>query len=158
LGSTFERIALPDDLVARVEGKSSLGRLGLLIHSSLPAGVELLVRTEGGVERRTIGELVKSQEPCEVVSFDPGSFAVGYHRVTGFYEGPADKIYEVRLASGRRVRVTAGHNLFTLDRDGSVRKVLTAELNEGVLVAVPHRIPDSPAATALLDLQHLVPE
>src|SRR5690606_26622720 len=76
LGSTFERIALPDDLVARVEGKSSLGRLGLLIHSSLPAGEELLVRTRQGVERRTIGALVKSQEPCEVISFDPESFAV----------------------------------------------------------------------------------
>lgn len=34
LGSTFERIGVPDDLVARVEGKSSLGRLGLLIHST----------------------------------------------------------------------------------------------------------------------------
>ncbi len=34
LGSTYERIALPDDLVARLEGKSSLGRLGLLIHST----------------------------------------------------------------------------------------------------------------------------
>jgi dCTP deaminase len=34
LGSTLERVALPDDLVARVEGKSSLGRLGLLIHST----------------------------------------------------------------------------------------------------------------------------
>ena len=34
LGSTSERVALPDDLVARLEGKSSLGRLGLLIHST----------------------------------------------------------------------------------------------------------------------------
>ncbi|MEX2274951.1 MAG: dCTP deaminase [Actinomycetota bacterium] len=34
LGSTAERVALPDDLVARLEGKSSLGRLGLLIHST----------------------------------------------------------------------------------------------------------------------------
>jgi len=34
LGSTLERVAVPDDLVARVEGKSSLGRLGLLIHST----------------------------------------------------------------------------------------------------------------------------
>ncbi len=34
LGSTLERIALPTDLVARLEGKSSLGRLGLLIHST----------------------------------------------------------------------------------------------------------------------------
>ena len=34
LGSTFERIKLGDDIVARLEGKSSLGRLGLLIHST----------------------------------------------------------------------------------------------------------------------------
>jgi dCTP deaminase len=34
LGSTLERVTVPDDLVARIEGKSSLGRLGLLIHST----------------------------------------------------------------------------------------------------------------------------
>jgi dCTP deaminase len=34
LGSTRERVGIPDDLVARLEGKSSLGRLGLLIHST----------------------------------------------------------------------------------------------------------------------------
>jgi dCTP deaminase len=34
LGSTLERVRLPEDLVARLEGKSSLGRLGLLIHST----------------------------------------------------------------------------------------------------------------------------
>jgi dCTP deaminase len=34
LGSTAERVKLADDMVARLEGKSSLGRLGLLIHST----------------------------------------------------------------------------------------------------------------------------
>lgn len=34
LGSTLERINVPDYLVGRIEGKSSLGRLGLLIHST----------------------------------------------------------------------------------------------------------------------------
>jgi dCTP deaminase len=34
LGSTLERVELPNDLVARLEGRSSLGRLGLLIHST----------------------------------------------------------------------------------------------------------------------------
>ena len=34
LGSTLEHIELPDDLVARLEGKSSLGRIGLVIHST----------------------------------------------------------------------------------------------------------------------------
>ena len=34
LGSTFEKVTLPDDVAARLEGKSSLGRLGLLTHST----------------------------------------------------------------------------------------------------------------------------
>jgi dCTP deaminase len=34
LGQTLEWVRLPDDIVARLEGKSSLGRLGLLIHST----------------------------------------------------------------------------------------------------------------------------
>jgi dCTP deaminase len=34
LGATLERISLPDDLVARLDGKSSLGRLGLQVHST----------------------------------------------------------------------------------------------------------------------------
>lgn len=34
LGSTLETVGLPNDLVARVEGKSSLGRIGLLIHAT----------------------------------------------------------------------------------------------------------------------------
>ena len=34
LGQTLEKVTLPNDLVARLEGKSSLGRLGLLIHST----------------------------------------------------------------------------------------------------------------------------
>lgn len=34
LASTFEFVTLPDDIAARLEGKSSLGRLGLLTHST----------------------------------------------------------------------------------------------------------------------------
>ena len=34
LGSTFEVVTLPDDVAGRLEGKSSLGRLGLLTHST----------------------------------------------------------------------------------------------------------------------------
>ena len=34
LGSTLESVEMPDDLVGRIEGKSSLGRLGLMVHST----------------------------------------------------------------------------------------------------------------------------
>ena len=34
LGRTLERVRMPDDLVSRIEGKSSLGRLGLIVHAT----------------------------------------------------------------------------------------------------------------------------
>lgn len=34
LGRTLEWVELPDDVVSRVEGKSSLGRLGLIVHAT----------------------------------------------------------------------------------------------------------------------------
>ena len=34
LGTTFEKVSLSNKVVARLEGKSSLGRIGLLIHST----------------------------------------------------------------------------------------------------------------------------
>lgn len=34
LAATVEKVEVPDDLVARLEGKSSLGRLGLIVHST----------------------------------------------------------------------------------------------------------------------------
>jgi dCTP deaminase len=34
LGSTLERVELPADIVARIEGRSSLGRLGLIVHAT----------------------------------------------------------------------------------------------------------------------------
>ena len=34
LGATLEYVSIPDDIVARIEGKSSLGRLGLIVHAT----------------------------------------------------------------------------------------------------------------------------
>ena len=142
LGSTLERVELPDYVVGRLEGKSSLGRLGLLIHSSLPGSEPVLVRdAEGAIRWRPIEEVVRKDLGAEVVSFDPDTFEVGFQQITGRYEGPPDRIFEVVLASSRRVRVTSGHNLFTLGRDGQIEKVRTGELNPGTLVAVPGFVP-----------------
>jgi dCTP deaminase len=49
LGVTLEKIRIPDDMVARVEGRSSLGRLGIIIHSTagfVDAGFEGTITLE----------------------------------------------------------------------------------------------------------------
>ncbi|GAC1310742.1 MAG: hypothetical protein NVSMB16_07430 [Acidimicrobiales bacterium] len=158
LGSTHERVKLPNDLVARLEGKSSLGRLGLLIHSSLPGSEPVVILHDGRVESIPIEEIVRKQIPGSVVAFDPDTFEISYQEITGWYEGPPDRIFEVRLASGRSVRVTAGHNLFTLDRDGALAKTRTAALAKGTRVAIPGRIPAADLPAPLVRMLDLAPE
>jgi deoxycytidine triphosphate deaminase/intein/homing endonuclease len=165
LGSTYEKVSLPDDLVGRIEGKSSLGRLGLLIHSSLPGSEPVWVLDAGVLVPRPIEDVVRKQQPAKVAVFDPDTFAVEFQEITGWYEGPPDRIYEVELASGRRVRVTAGHNLFTLDRRGNLRKVSTCALRPGARVAVPGIVPDpdpstsgQPVASAEIVVATMVPD
>lgn len=137
LATTFERVVLPDDVVGRLEGKSSLGRLGLLIHSSLPGSEPVLVLRGGRLRPHPIQQVVREKMAGAVVAFDPETLQVGYHEISGWYEGPPDRIYEIVLASERRVRVTAGHNLFTLDRDGRLAKIRTGQLTSGTRLAVP---------------------
>ncbi len=144
LASTLERVTLPDDVVGRLEGKSSLGRLGLLIHSSLPGSEPVLVLRGGRLQRHPIEEVVRQKMAGAVVAFDPETLQVGCHEISGWYEGPPDRIYAVTLASGRRVRVTAGHNLFTVDDDGRLAKVRTRQLAPGTRLAVPCGMPDPP--------------
>ncbi|HEY3140416.1 MAG TPA: dCTP deaminase [Acidimicrobiales bacterium] len=158
LASTLERVGLPNDLVARIEGKSSLGRLGLLIHSSLPGSEPVLVFDGERLVPRPIEEVVRKQLRGMVAAFDPDTFEVGYHEITGWYEGPPDRIFEVELASGRRVRVTAGHNLFTLDRAGELTKIRTGQLQPGVRIAVPGTLPDPLDEAADIVVADLVPE
>ncbi len=143
LGSTIERVRMPDDLVARLEGRSSLGRLGVVIHSSLPFDAPVLFREEGGVlEERQIGEIVERRLRGQVVGFDKDTFEVGLHHVTNWFTELPDRIYEVRLASGRKVHVTAGHNLFTLNAAGDLCKTPTGSLRPGTRVAIPKWIPE----------------
>ncbi len=156
LGSTIERVKMPDDLVGRLEGRSSLGRLGVVIHSSLPRDAPVLFLDQDGVLGwRPIGELVEKRLRGSVVGFDQDTFGVAFHEVTNWFTELPDKIYEVRLASGRRVHVTAGHNLFTVDGRGDLIKTPTRALGPGTRVAIPKWIPDASDQTPehrLLDL------
>jgi len=156
LGTTKERVEIPPDLIAHVEGRSSLGRLAIVVHASLPYDEEVFLWTpEDGFGFYEIGSVVENERPARAVSFDPKTLRVSTHRVTGYITNPTKRIYRVRLTSGREVRVTKDHNLFTLDEQGGVTR-LPSEDAEGERVMVPDTLPEPPGVRSELDLLDLV--
>ena len=110
LGSTLERVRLPDDLVARLEGKSSLGRLGLLIHSTAGLHRPRLRRARDAraVERRQPADhdLSGDEDRPALVRADvrAGGDAVRLGRARVEVPGPARA--RLRAATGRTSRTS----------------------------------------------------
>ena len=86
LGSTAERIKLPTDMVGRLEGKSSLGRLGLLIHSTagfVDAGWDgqlTLEEMQGGTFTISNGGVYGSMLSTPILN-PPQSGILGLHNI-----------------------------------------------------------------------------
>jgi len=156
LGTTVERVEIPPDLIAHVEGRSSLGRLAIVVHASLPADEEVFLWTpEEGFGLYEIGAIVENERPARAVAFDPETLRVSTHRVTDYITNPTKRIYRIRLTSGREVHVTRDHNLFTLDENGGVVRI-PSEDAEGQFVMVPKALPASPTGVDELDLLDLL--
>ncbi len=142
LGTTYETVEIPNDLVARVEGRSSLGRLAIVVHASLPYEEEVFLWTPmDGFGFYEIGEIVENEVEARAVSFNPETLSVDTHRVTDHITNPPKRIYRVTLESGREVKVTEDHNLFTISPTGEVTRIESRE-SEGELVMVPDKLPE----------------
>ena len=159
LGSTLERVALPDDLVARLEGKSSLGRLGLLIHSSLPASETVMV-----LDRRTLAtrgrSLRSSRSSCGVrrrvrSRHLRGRLSRDHRLVRGSARSDLRGGPRFGPAGARHCRAQPLH---ARSRRAGSRSCGPAELRAGVRIAVPRRIPDPSPTVHEIDLVDLVPE
>ena len=113
LGATYERVTLPDDLVARLEGRSSLGRLGLLIHSTagyVDPGWEGTLT----LELSNVANLpIKLYDGMKIgqISFQrltsPAEIAYGDERLGSRYRGQTDPTasrYHADFERGRVVR------------------------------------------------------
>jgi dCTP deaminase len=152
LGTTKERVEVPDDLIAHVEGRSSLGRLAIVVHASLPADEEVFLWTPSdGFGFHEIGEVVENELTAHAVSFDPHTLRVGTHPVTNYIRNPTKRIFRVTLDSGRQVHVTRDHNLFTLDESGGVTRIPSEEA-VGSHVMVPDTLPGPRGTVEALDL------
>ena len=124
--------------------------LGHVMHNSkwygesLPYDEEVLVKIDGLVRRMKIGELVESYHDrgseVYVAAFD-NEGKVKFSRVTGFIRHVRrSDILEIVTRTGRRIKVTDDHSLFTL-RDGRIESVKAGDLIPGKsFIAIPRKI------------------
>ncbi len=130
------------------------------IEDSVTSDCGIVASRNGRLEKTTIGELIDKQiekygsdvafgrefcsvnpENIKVFSLDKKGKVILSH-VSSFIRHATKKdIYSVKTASGREIRVTADHSLFTLDRDGRIAHIKTNELKPGSRIAVPRVLP-----------------
>jgi dCTP deaminase len=150
LACTKEEVALGDDIVARVEGRSSLGRLALLVHASLPYEEEILFKDGDGLKPLPIGEIVEKKLRGKVLSFEPSTREIGYYSITDWLKNREKRIFKITTSTGREIKLSESHNLFTLDEDGNIVKVPT-RASKGVLIAASYTLPN-PGGIKEIDL------
>lgn len=126
---------------------------------SLPAEEKVLVMINNRLKRIPIGELVEKQpKNAKAVSFDrEGKIIIG--DISAFIKHKnKSKVVEIKTASGRRIKVTDDHSVFTMGKNGVV-SVKTSELIPGKsFIAVPKKLPEPKDAIEQIGLIELLKE
>ncbi|MGI0130378.1 MAG: V-type ATP synthase subunit A [Thermoplasmata archaeon] len=98
-------------------------------------------------------EWVTLRHPLELVSLVADRLVRS--RTSTLYHGKSDSLVSVRTRSGRRVRITPVHRLFTVGPDGTLRETRARDLQPGDYVASVRQVP-APRSDRRLNL-HLTP-
>jgi V/A-type H+-transporting ATPase subunit A len=139
-------------------GKCVAGDTPVLLGNGTVVPIEELHATASRDAVRTVDgtdEWLRTKKPLELYSL------VGQRMVKSrtrtFYKGKSDSIVRVRTRSGRSVRVTPIHRLFTIGPDGVLRETMARDLKPGDYVASVRQIPanrtDSEIRVELAPLQ-----
>ncbi|HTX63007.1 MAG TPA: LAGLIDADG family homing endonuclease, partial [Acidimicrobiales bacterium] len=114
---------------------------------------ELFAEAASHADRRVDGpdEWLHLQEPIELVSLVGDRLVKS--RTKTLYHGKSDSLVRVRTRSGRTVRVTPVHRLFTIGADGTLRETMAKDLRPGDYAASVRQLPAIGRAQAL----HLSP-
>lgn len=126
---------------------------------SLPAEEKVLVMIDNNLQRIPIGELVDEKpKDAQVVCFDTNGKLI-IKEISGFIKhSRASPLVEIKTASGRRIKVTADHSLFTIGNKG-IESVKTSELQaKKSFIAVPKKLPEPTSTLEQIDFIELLKE
>ncbi len=126
---------------------------------SLPHDEKIVILENGMLKRMKIGEVVESNKTnLEVVCFNENGKVI-ISKVTDLIKHRNNsKILKIKTRSGREIRVTDYHSVFTLGKTG-IESIKTSELVSGKsFIAVPKKIPFAENPVEKLDLLEALSE
>ncbi|MBS3152537.1 Flp pilus assembly complex ATPase component TadA [Candidatus Woesearchaeota archaeon] len=130
------------------------------IEDSVIGDCEILIKRGNKIEKSTIGNLIDSN-----ISSYGSWYNLSDHEISGNYEGVEiltrnkenkiiwakpiklirhkvnKNIYEIKTRTGRTIKVTKDHSLFTLGDDCEIKEIKPTEINTGSYIATPRKIP-----------------
>ena len=131
----------------------------IVIEDSVTGDAKMIVKRNGKFEKTTIGEFIdkeieekgfldvdgrnKSLNPngVEIFSVDKNGKTV-LSKPSKFIRHKVNKqIYEIKTTSGRKIKVTEDHSLFTLDEKKILKPIKSKDLREGSFIAIPSKLP-----------------
>src|SRR3989344_3911339 len=128
---------------------------GRLPDGSIDWNEPIIFRENSIVKIRKIGEFIdkyykneesdvpKEVKNIEVPAFDQKELKINWKNADYVYRHKLDeKLYYIKLETGRKLRLTGSHSIFVLRKDG-LRSELTSNIKEGDYVAIPLKIPDN---------------
>ncbi len=129
--------------------------LSMWVGESLPYDEELLVFDGKRIFREKIGKIVEERKSLQVVTFDNDGKAF-FSKIADFIKHPLrGKMLQITTKTGRKIRVTDKHSLFSLV-ENEIEPVSPTRLVEGKSVlAVPSKIPNITIGDGCLNLFEL---
>jgi len=125
---------------------------------SLPAEEKLLVIHNNKIKRIPIGEIVENRLNIKAACFNKDGKVVWSNVSNWIKHRKASKLVEIKTSTGRKIKVTQDHSVFTITNKG-IESVPTSELKMNKsFVAIPKILPQSSNPIYQMDLIELLRE
>src|SRR3989344_3702416 len=110
------------------------------VGESLPYDEKLIVKKEGIVQRMKIGDIVENKENVEVLSFDKDK-RTNFSKINDYIKHPlTSNLLEVTTRTGRKIRVTSDHSLFSFVNGKFVSLPTNYLIPNESYIAIPKRL------------------
>ncbi|MBA7625207.1 hypothetical protein ES703_32633 [subsurface metagenome] len=130
----------------------------IVIEDSVTSDSKIIIKEKGNFREKSIGDLIDKQikengfldndgrekslnlNKIEIFSVDKKGNVV-LSKPSKFIRHKANKqIYEIKTTSGKRIKVTEDHSLFTLDEKNIFKPIRCKDIKEGGFIAIPKKL------------------